>query len=76
MGNACGNICTNSGKEQELNIDTSGKQMQEKIKITHCGGPEDTFLALLEEIEYPNTEVKVSFSFELLIGKIGRNGSI
>jgi len=76
MGNACGNICTNSGKEQELNIEFAGKQIQGKTKSTHYTDLEHGFLALLKEIEYPNIKVKVSFSFKLLIGKIGRNASI
>lgn len=62
MGSACGNICTGSAKEQELNIESlDGKlAITEKAGNTRNNELESEFFFMTQQrIEYPNSSVKV-----------------
>lgn len=63
MGVACGNMCSGSVKEQELDFAKSNENnvIIEKGRNPRNRDLEERFLEMLKEIEYPNTSVKVRF---------------
>lgn len=69
MGSACGNICSGSIKEQEINIESFDKAITEKTAHTRNVDLEGKFLFMLGDIEYPNSSVKVL----LVVMIVGKN---
>jgi len=71
MGNVCGTIYSDPGKEPEINVEKIAKEVIERVGNNRSIDLEEKFTLLLNDIECPNESVKVRVEL-MSIGEMER----